>query len=1293
MDRTSATICPLGKQPFACPDGWRTGSSFALARLWDPASPGRAAKPAWICSMRQVLTACQRRTFDRVMRGNAVSIDLHGFKTLARLSVAALCASLFLVGCSGGGSTDAPASSPAPVAPAPAPTPPTPPSVALTVAPDTVQQTAAANLHWTSSNASACDASGGWSGPKNLTGAESTGALAATTSYTLTCMGSGGTAGQTVTANVTAPPSAPQGPSVSLAAVPSTVESGGASTLTWSSANATACSASGNWSGSKATSGSASTGPLTANSSFALTCTGAGGTATQSVNVTVVPPVAPPLPSVMVSATPSTVASGGGTTLNWTVTNAASCTASGGWTGSKALSGSEARSGLTSTTTYTLSCTGAGGTASQSVTVTVTPPSAPPSPTISLTASPTAVANGGTSTLNWSTANASSCTAAGGWAGTKALSGSEARTGLTTTTTFTLTCNGSGGATASQSVTVSVSPPVSPPPPSVSLTAAPSSVANGGSTTLAWSASNATACTASGGWSGTKALSGSEARSGLTSTTTFVLTCTGAGGSGSQSVTVNVAPPNPPPTLALSATPNALVQGNASTLSWSTTNATSCAAAGDWTGTKATSGTQSTGALSTIKTYTYTLACTGPGGSTTQSATVAVSAAPPVPTVTLSANPAQVAQGGTSTLTWSSSNATNCLASGGWSGTKATSGTQVTSALAQTTTFTLTCTGAGGSASKDATVSVTPPTPAPTLALTASPSAIVQGGSSTLNWTSTNATSCVASGDWSGTKATSGSEATGALSNVRTYSYTLTCTGAGGTASQTAMVVVSATPPVPTVTISATPSQVAQGGNATLNWSSTNATSCTASGGWSGTKATSGTQATAALTQTTSFVLTCSGAGGSASNTATVSVTAPPTTAAFPLRVAADQRHLIDQNGKPFLVVGDTPWSIFTAITKADAEAYLEDRRQRGFNAIIVNIIEHFFNGPVNRDLQAPFAKTGSVYDFSKPNDAYFAHVDYVLGLARDKGFLVLMTPAYLGYGGGSEGWWPEINTSVNTEAVMENYGRYLGSRYRTFNNILWVMGGDYYAAATLAKTRAIVRGIQATDQTRLFTAHNARQESGLLYYTNESWFTVNTTYSNCDFTAQRSIEDYQRSRVMPFVYFEGNYENDTPLARCLRGQAYWPVLSGAIGSFFGNTPLWRFDSGWQAHLNTTGAQSMTYFGKLFASRAWEKLVPDTSATVLTGGRGALGADYAAAALTSDRATLIVFTPTQRDLTVDLTRLSGSTARAWWFNPANGTSSLIGDFPLGSRTFRPPSAQDWVLVVDDASLNLAAPGQ
>lgn len=78
---------------------------------------------------------------------------------------------------------------------------------------------------------------------------------------------------------------------------------------------------------------------------------------------------------------------------------------------------------------------------------------------------------------------------------------------------------------------------------------------------------------------------------------------------------------------------------------------------------------------------------------------------------------------------------------------------------------------------------------------------------------------------------------------------------------------------VPTVTLSASPTSVPSGSASTLTWSSTNATSCSASGAWSGAKAISGSQSTGALTSTSTYSLTCSGSGGSASTSATVTVT------------------------------------------------------------------------------------------------------------------------------------------------------------------------------------------------------------------------------------------------------------------------------------------------------------------------------------------------------------------------------------------------------------------------------------
>lgn len=88
-----------------------------------------------------------------------------------------------------------------------------------------------------------------------------------------------------------------------------------------------------------------------------------------------------------------------------------------------------------------------------------------------------------------------------------------------------------------------------PPPaaPTVSLTASPSSITSGASSTLTWTSTNVTACTASGAWSGSRAVSGSTSTSALTASGTYTLQCTGAGGTATAAATVTVAAPPPPP--------------------------------------------------------------------------------------------------------------------------------------------------------------------------------------------------------------------------------------------------------------------------------------------------------------------------------------------------------------------------------------------------------------------------------------------------------------------------------------------------------------------------------------------------------------------------------------------------------------------------------------------------------------------------------------------------------------------------------------------------------------------------
>jgi hypothetical protein len=76
---------------------------------------------------------------------------------------------------------------------------------------------------------------------------------------------------------------------------------------------------------------------------------------------------------VSLSAAPTSVTSGAGTTLSWSSTNATSCAASDAWSGTKATSGSAPSAALSAAVnTFTLSCSGAGGTTTRSVNVTVT---------------------------------------------------------------------------------------------------------------------------------------------------------------------------------------------------------------------------------------------------------------------------------------------------------------------------------------------------------------------------------------------------------------------------------------------------------------------------------------------------------------------------------------------------------------------------------------------------------------------------------------------------------------------------------------------------------------------------------------------------------------------------------------------------------------------------------------------------------------------------------------------------------------------------------------------------------
>ena len=341
--------------------------------------------------------------------------------------------------------------------------------------------------------------------------------------------------------------------------------------------------------------------------------------------------------------------------------------------------------------------------------------------------------------------------------------------------------------------------------------------------------------------------------------------------------------PSSDPVVAIAASPATISQGAASMLTVSGSNATQIVISNNIDSTTYTlAGTGGTQSVTPTVTTTYTATATGNGG--TMTATTIVTVTPAVvgaPTVAIVASPTTITQGSSSTLTVVATNATQVVISNNVDSTTytlaGTGGTQSVTPSA-TTIYTATATGSAGTATATATVTVTSVVGAPTVSISASPTTVMQGSSSTLTVVATNATQVVISDNVDSTTFTlAGTGGTQAVTPTATTTYTATATGPGGTATATAIVTVT-TANAPTVAMTANPTTVTQGSSSTLTVTATNATQVVISDNVDkNTFTLGGTGGTQAVTPstTTTYTATATGPGGTATATATVTVTNP----------------------------------------------------------------------------------------------------------------------------------------------------------------------------------------------------------------------------------------------------------------------------------------------------------------------------------------------------------------------------------------------------------------------------------
>lgn len=431
----------------------------------------------------------------------------------------------------------------------------------------------------------------------------------------------------------------------------------------------------------------------------------------------------------------------------------------------------------------------------------------------------------------------------------------------------------------------------------------------------------------------------------------------------------------------------------------------------------------------------------------------------------------------------------------------------------------------------------------------------------------------------------------------------------------------------------------------------------------------------------------------------------------WPLSISSNGRYLQRPNGTPFFIHGDTPWMATNQLSLAQMDTYLDDRESKGFNAVLFESPGMLFTSqtPNYRDVDGndPFNTTSfTACTWTSPVEAYWSRVDSWVNKCKDRGIVCFFEPAYLGFGGGSgasgdQGWDYQVLAASN--ANLQSYGEFLANRY-TQGNVIWVMGGDYAASASVTKQWNIALGIKNVTPNALFSGHTARNApTGTEAYpswSGESGFEA-SKWVNATYGGQSSPEwslaatAYARSGPMPFYFIEGDYDGDGASAFSLRSQAYESILSGGCGHFFGNTPIWGFGeptanggsgpaSALSTSLNTTVTQQMAHVRKLFAvDYDFSKLVPKTDTSLVSSSLGS-GEARVCPALSSDGNFALIWVPNSQTVTLVKSALTPSTIRVRLYDTTAGTYSTHTASTSNTGTLSVATGGECVIVVDAA---------
>jgi len=336
------------------------------------------------------------------------------------------------------------------------------------------------------------------------------------------------------------------------------------------------------------------------------------------------------------------------------------------------------------------------------------------------------------------------------------------------------------------------------------------------------------------------------------------------------------------------------------------------------------------------------------------------------------------------------------------------------------------------------------------------------------------------------------------------------------------------------------------------------------------------------------------------------------------LAVSKDHRYLISEQGRPFFWLGDTGWELFHKLNKEEVTHYFATRARQGFT-IIQAVALAELNGlrTPNAYGQLPLLNENPL----TPNEAYFKYVEWVIDEADKHGLYIALLPTWgdkLFKDKWGEG--PEIFNDDNAR----QYGKWIAARFKSRNNIVWVMGGDRNPRneSDVDVWRAMASGIEEGSGgsfKALITFHPQPSEtsSSSTWFHHDTWLDFNMLQTgHCrDIKVWDKVQgDYTHKPAKPVVNGEPIYEEHPVCFNArelgytngydVRKAAYLSVFAGALGVTYGCHAVWQFYRppapgingplrSWKESLSLEGANEIGFLKMLLNSFKDRDFVPD----------------------------------------------------------------------------------------------------